>query len=279
MEHLDFSSVEQETQTFIKNARAQYYIAPNRVIPKKDRSNWRFTAKRLVEQITALANQPDHQQASASLLEDMYKLLCYASGRYVFTSEEPFYTIKIPQEAFLERVILLKKKMDAPSKWIEESLVLILEEGIDRYTLYSALLETLLETLDNAPLREEAVRIADNLLQEKRIIQSKTVKTFYNSEAIRNERFINNLVEMLFMTQSSLGEYEKAIELFKKYYQRSREEVALYVLLQWISGDQRVEEWVREYKLAVKQGIEPRDSLQRTYEYIKRENKLPEFIF
>ncbi|WP_143018851.1 hypothetical protein [Natribacillus halophilus] len=276
----DFASVEYEVKTFIDNAYKQNYVAPNQIIPKKQRSQWRFTAKRLVEQLTVLAAQPQHAKASTAYLEKMYKLLCYASGHYVFASSEPFHTIKISQMDFFERVVSCKKQVaDEPDQWIRESLLLIVENDTDFETLKESLSEVLLKFLDNAPLKEKAVSIAENLVQGKEADIKNGSKNRRSITKYRDERYINDLVEMVVMTQSALGEYEEANEFFKKHYRAIREEVKLFVLLKLVMLYQRVEDWVREYDAAIQKGIHPRESLQIMRNYIQRENEFPNYLW
>lgn len=278
IQYQDFDSVESETKIFIEHARLQYYIAPNRVVSKKERSNWRFTAKRLIEQVTALSSHPGHGKTCASLLEELYKLFSYASGHYVFASQEPFYTLKIPQEDFLKRVLLLNKDVKDPDKWISDSLVLVLEFDPDRDTLTSTLLKTFLDTLNIALLKEEMIQIAENMLQEKQTSLKKIGQLNKKSIDFNDEHYINNLVEMIFMTQSALGEYKIAIDFFKKNHVNFMEEIDLYVLLMLIMNHQRVEDWINEYELAIEKNINPRDGLKEAYKYIKRESEFPAYI-
>ncbi|QQK78749.1 hypothetical protein HUG20_01740 [Salicibibacter cibi] len=273
----DFATVEDEVKNFINNAYKQNYVAPNRIVPKKERSQWRFTAKRLVDQLTTLAAQPQNAKASTAYLEELYKLLCYACGYYTFASDEPFHTIKIPQPDFFKRVISLKKQIEEnPDRWIRESLLLIMENDIDFETLTGSLSEELLEILDNAPLKEKAVNIAENLVREKEADISKKEGKHVK---YRDERYINDLVEMIVMTQSALGEYEEARTFFKKHHMARNDEVKLYILLKQVMAYQRVEDWVREYESAVQKGIQPRKSLQDMARYIKRGNKFPKYMF
>lgn len=276
MKDLDFSSVEKEVQFFIKNAYEQNYVAPNRTIPKKERSNWRFTAKRLVDQVTSFANHPEHRKVSISLLEELYRLFVYASGHYVFVSDEPFYTLKIPQEDFLKRIIWLKKEIEDPDKWISDSLKLVLECDLDYQTSTSSLLEVILSTLNNAPLKERMVGIAEKLIQEKRS-SAKRTKGRYRDW--KQEEMINHLVKMVFMTQSALGEYQLAVEFFEKYYIESKDEIKLFILLRLIMKYQNIEVWKNEYERAVKRGIKPRAASQNMYDYIRRENQFPDYIY
>lgn len=277
---VDFDMLRSEVELFIKNAYEQNYIAPNRIIAKKERSNWRFTAKRLVDQVTAFASQSNYEQQCAVLLEKLYILFCYASGHYVFTSEEPFRALKIPQEAFLNRVISLKKKVDQPNKWIREALLLIIDNGVDRETLTSTLLTTMIEHLTNAPLKEQAIRICEELIQVQLSKPTPTKRTFIFQVDFHRDRKIEYLVEMVFMIQSALGEYVEAVNYYEQQYpEQSDKEIKLYIELSLIKRYQRLQDWLNVYERAVENGIVPRDSLQRMYQYIKETNQFPEYMY
>lgn len=272
---VDFQMLKSEIEQFIEHAYAQYYIAPNRIVPKKERSNWRTLAKRLVEQLMVIASKPAHQKDCAVLLEKLYVLFCYASGHYVFVSEEPFRTLKIPQEAFLKRVIVLKKQVDEPKHWIRDVLQLIVEHDVDRETLTSTLLITLLEELSNTPLKEQAIEICKQLVEERKEqlaqLQSPKKSRYYfaSSKEYAERRKLNSLVEMIFILQSTLGEKEKAVQYYQQHYVEDDQEIKLYVLLRKIKGYQRPEDWLQAYEHAVEDGVKPRKDLTREYNYIK----------
>lgn len=276
---VNFANVEHEVKQFIKNAYEQNYVAPNRIVSKKERSNWRFTAKKLVEQLTNLANHPDHTRTSINLLETLYELFCYASGHYVFASEEPFYTIKLSQSDFLERIISYKKLVDEPKKWIRESVLLILINDPDYTTLHSDLMNVLIGFLNNAPLKEETVSICEELLHEK--LDSNPNKNLLkkSSFSYKSTSYINQLVEMIFICQSSLFEYEEAVKVYKHYHLESMEEVKLYILLKLIMSYQRVEDWMKEYEWATKTGVEPRGALQKMYGEISQTKTFPKYMY
>ncbi len=277
-ETVDFEDVKLEVERFIQDAYADHYIAPNRIISKKERSNWRFTAKRLVDNVTSLSNDPKHMKTCASLLEELYKLFCYASSHYVFASDTPFQTIKISQADFLKRVILLKKQTETPDEWIRDAVLLIIDNDVDYDTLYRSLMIVFIETLNNAPIKEKAVEICKQLVAEKKKELKQMKVSKHSSTTFSMERKINHLIEMVFMIQSLLGEYEAANTYFQKNYEEDIAEVKLYIFLKLIMGYQQPKNWLMEYERAVKKGIEPRNSLQDMYDEMKRTNEFPKYM-
>lgn len=47
----DFGELEKQIEIFIKNAYAQNYFAPNRIIPKAQRPKWRFLVKGYIKEL------------------------------------------------------------------------------------------------------------------------------------------------------------------------------------------------------------------------------------
>ena len=274
-QNIDFNQLDKEITQFIQYAEAQYYIAPNRIVPKKERSNWRFTAKRLVDQVTTLSSQPEYEKECTALLEKLYVLFCYASGHYVFASEEPFETLKIPQESFFKRVALLKKQTEEPEKWIREMLLLIIDNGLDYVTTSNVLMETLSELLTNAPLKERTVQICKDLIKERKHKLAGAHASKQRNFIYREEEKIEKLIVMIFINQSALGEYEEAVNYYKQHYSAIRDEVKLYILLSLIEKYQGPQNWMKEYDEAVENGTDPRAALKKMYQHIKETNQFP----
>lgn len=68
---IDFKLLKQEIELFIEHTNAQYYVAPNRIVPKKDRSNWGIIIKRFIDQLTLAASNPVYQKDCADLFEKL----------------------------------------------------------------------------------------------------------------------------------------------------------------------------------------------------------------
>ncbi len=81
-EILDIDEVCWETEEFIKNARDQYYFAPNQIIHKRERPKWRFVAKRLYKSLIDLSQDPEDLPETSRLLTELYKVMCEACRVY-----------------------------------------------------------------------------------------------------------------------------------------------------------------------------------------------------
>ncbi len=74
---LDFDAFEQEVLDFIANAKAQNYLAPNRIIPKNQRSKWRFLVKNYIKALEKIQLEDPNYDRAVILLEAIYKLMCH----------------------------------------------------------------------------------------------------------------------------------------------------------------------------------------------------------
>ena len=155
-------------------------------------------------------------------------------------------------------------------------LQLIVEQGVDRETLPSSLLITLLEELPNAPLKEQAIEICQQLVEEyeEKFAQLQSSKksnySFASSSKYEERQKLNSLVEMIFILQSTLAEKEQAVQYFQQHHLENDPEIKLYVLLREIKGYQHTEDWLQVYERALNEGVKPRRDLTREYNYIKQ---------
>lgn len=270
---LSLPEVRQEVEQFIANAYADNYIAPNRVIPKSERPKWRFVVKRLNRELLILAKSPEDLLETSRLLAELYKLICKACGIYLFNTEDPFMSVGIDQPEFYRNVIAVLSKAKPPGDWIKEAIELIINHELSYDTLYTHLMDVLLEFLDTAPLKERAIQYSEELRGKGPAPRNRR-----NESKYANEDRNNNLTELIFKLQMALYEKEAAISDLKKHYMAMKEEIRLYVLLGRLLDYADKELWLREYEDALQQGIKPRQALTKTYNMIKDSGVLPRYM-
>ena len=83
---------------------------------------------------------------------------------------------------------------------------------------------------------------------------------------------------MVFRLNIALCEYEKDIKYYHKNSVERDSEVSLYVLLSLLLEYELEEYWLSEYDKVVKKGVKPSEALQKTYKYIKENDKLPDYF-
>ncbi len=56
---MDFNRLEDEITQFLSNAYAQNYLIPNKVIPKSQRSKWRFMVKKYIKELEKISTEDE----------------------------------------------------------------------------------------------------------------------------------------------------------------------------------------------------------------------------
>lgn len=284
----DIHELSDEIETFVDYAYKQYYFAPNRYVPKKERPKWRFIAKRFFKELVQASGSSDSETVAlaSELLEKLYKVLCYGCGYAIFSSDDPFRSIGISQQDFFRQLLVLKWEVEGKEDFIKNAIMLVIENGLSTETLYSDLLSIIVEMLRTTAMRELAIRQCDLLRNE--------IRQKLDAERVRDKKHSyggfrhydyamktknNNIVTMALLCYASLHEYDEGIKYFQKYYMERDEEIALWVLLRWLFHFNQKEHWIRVYENAVERGITPRHQLRKVYKYIKANDELPEHFY
>ena len=273
---LDIESIKFETEQFIENAYEQNYFAPNSVIHKKDRPKWRFIAKRLFKELTLAASVEENIPLASELLEKLYVLLCYSCEYVLFSAYDSFESTGIEQKEFFHRVLLLKSQHEKKPDFVRNAISIMINNGLNRYTLYSTLMDVIIDFVKTPDLKEMAITTCDELLLELK--SDHTTKRNSDTFTYEQEEKIQNLAEMAFLCYAQLHEYEKAIDHFKKNYVETDKEIFLYILLKLLFSLNQKDYWIREYEVALKEGVQPRENLRKMYRFIQENGKLPDYI-
>lgn len=271
----NIESLVQEVHIFIEHANLQYYIAPNRIVPKKDRAKWRFKVKKFYRDLLSAFQVPEYRESIVECMENLYKLLCYASGYYVFTSSEPFNTINISQDEFLKQILVMKKEIADPRSWVTDCIHLVLDNRDDHSYDRLGLHDTFVDLLHTAPLVEIAIVEAKQLQSSLEKQRPNQKKTNFDYELDQLELNINNIVEFVFLCHVKLHEWDEGISYWNRYYKEYDAEISVFRLLYLLETFNRLDEWKQEYKRAVQSGIKVRDRLIIQHNFIKEYGRFP----
>ncbi len=245
--------IQAEVEVFLNDAYNQYYFAPNSVIHKKDRPKWRFIVRRLYKELLACVH--DKPELAGDLLEKLYKLLCYASGYYLFNTNDPFASVMIEQGEFFYSVVQAKLEKGHDGATIEEVIRLAVCNDDSFFFMLSAA-STVASSLKTPPLKELALEQVKLLMKQKPPQKEK-------------EDWMEDLTTIGSTLYLSLFEEEAAIAFFNKHYP-AKLEAKVYALLLLLEVHQLPELWIREYEAAKAKGVQRQD-LERKYERIKKE--------
>jgi hypothetical protein len=271
----DIDLLHYDTEEFIEDAYHQYYFIPNQFISKRDRPKWRFIVKRLYKDLLAAASDKENLPEAAQLFEKLYQLLCYACSYILFSGDDPFQSVGIQQKEFFHRILTLKFQYEEKYTCIKNALLLLINNSHGSGALSEDLMQVLMEFLKTPDLKELAISGCNELIETVKK-EPPPKKTDFRSNDKKKEK-LKNLAEMGFLCYAQLYEYEKAIQYFKQYYAENIGETALYVLLRLLFNLRQKDYFLQEYEKALKNGIAPWESLEKTYRYIKENGKLPEY--
>jgi hypothetical protein len=233
---VSIDDLKQKIDQFVEDAYQQYYFAPNRYVPKKERPKWRFKVKEYIK-LLQKAWVDDDGKIAVELLEKLYKMLCYACERYIFSTDDPFRSVGIAQVDLLDSIISRKLAQGVRGESVKGLIELVFDHELDRETLYSELMAVLLKNLKTPDAKElalEQCKVLKTDLVKPR--PTKTKKAWSESSLDYSRlRKINNLVEMIFRLYMALGEYSEAVAYYHDNFQEKSPEVSLYILLK-LSG-------------------------------------------
>lgn len=264
---VSFDDLCSEMRYFLDCAKAGYYSSPNKVIPKKERSNWRFKAKRYYKELTKTIPTTDIGVKSTKLLIELYELVSRGTNTLVFTNWDTFRALGVNQVEYLD---MLYKRILSTGNSINNIKVCIdlLDNCKDPDILDEFLINVFVDNLRT----EESKLTAINLLDEKVVEVKEKIKSLgkkYNYHDMYYLEEDNNLyVETATRLYFSSFEVDEGIKYYQKNYIHYNSEVKEYILLEILRELELYEEWITEYESASKK-IKLREELTRDYEKIK----------
>ena len=268
-ENLSIKDLKKQVDFFISCANQNLYVAPNRVIPKSERSKWRFKVKDFYKKLSSIkADTPDGIIAT-DLLKDLYRLLSYSSCYLTFTTWETFRAIGVSQSDFLLNIVK-RKLINGINKENIEYCIDLLNMEYSPYEYHSNILVSFKSCL-NTP---DAKYLAIECLKEhvtKKLNKLKELKKA-KKETFDCEESISYFVETIFYIYFDLCEYDNGIKYFHKNYVEERDdEIKEYVLLELIEFYDLPDVWIKEYESHP--NIKYRDTLKEKYKKVKKNKK------
>lgn len=267
-ENENFNDLVKEAEEFIQNAYDGYYFKPNNVVPKKERSLWRFKVMKYIKAIKTINVQDENYDEANKLLLKIFDVLSYACGYYTFSTYDPFASIEMVQYDFYELLAdrLLKKSRD------NETLTILIKLAtsnlVDRNTIHEDMINTLIEHMTS----EEELLNLKALTKEIFMNGGFSVEEQYFSlsDYIKCESD-NNLLLLTYRISLTLKDPISELDYFMENYNDRDKEIGLYVILDSIYYDNCDKDWVDVYDYVTKKyKISARDSLRSEYRTRKR---------
>lgn len=276
---MSLAEIEVLINEFIEDAKEQYYLIPNRKVPKKERSTWRFKVKRWYKNLINTQRSDKDLVKQSNLLLNLYELICESCGYQYFSGYDSFQSIGIEQLTFYRSVIALKQESQGKLDSVRECIELIVNNYLNRYTLYSMLMRELLSTFETVDLKKKGIEVVEGLILDNGFTQKKRDQKYhyYSTKDFLQREKNNNLSELGLRLYISLYEIEEGILFYEKYYHEN-EEVKLYILIRILFELRKKEEIVKQLENSLVKGIKPRKNLLNLLKEIKSKGELPDYM-
>lgn len=267
---MDFDELKKQINVFLEYVDSGYYYEPNRVVPKNKRSKWRFEVKNFIKMINEVPVDGENGAESARLLREIYKRLAHECGYYIFSSEDPFQSVGIRQPDFYNMLV----SRTFATGFTDENLKNMLEDAtivfIDRNSLHIELEAIYAKSLPTSDLKYKALSYIKEYV-ERYETEIKSVKK-HSNDNYHLKYNIEEMCETMLVISIYLCEPEDAVEYYWQHVHDSDKEVILYKILDTIGafGDEKL--WISVYEDGLKKNIKPRDSLEKRYQKMKKNN-------
>lgn len=266
---MNFAELKKQIDVFLEYVDNGYYYEPNRIVPKKKRSKWRFEVKNFIKMINEVPVDGENGVESARLLRGIYKRLAHGCGYYIFSSEDPFQSVGIRQPDFYSMLV----KRTFATGFTDENLKNMLEDAttvfIDRNSLHIELEAIYASALPTSDLKYKTIAFIKEYVE--RYEAEIKAGTKRSHDEYRLKTYIKEMCETLLLISMSLCEPEEAVAYYWQHVHDSRPEITLYKLLDTIDeyGDDKL--WISVYEDGLQKEIQPRDTLEERYRELKKE--------
>lgn len=275
-------TIEAEINTFIANAKEQYYLYSNKVVSNKERPKWRFKVKAWYKELTNPKNKGFNQIQQADVLVNLYNILCESCRYQYFSADDTFQSVGVVQEDFLKSVLQLMEQVHGKIGLAHKGVGLVINNDTGPNTFSSELMIELINALELPDYKYEALDIVNEMLAQlnKPVVvdPKRRVVSMDSMEEYRLKYKKNKLAELGFRLHASLLEYNAAIDFYNKYAKESSEEIKLYILIRFLFELRQKDLIKSELEKAQQQGIKLRSALINLLATIESEDSLPEFM-
>lgn len=257
---LSIDTLSKEIEFFLQCAKDNLYAIPNKIIPKGERSKWRFKVKKFYKELNSFLPTTDDGKKATDLLKKIYKILSYGTNYLTFSSWNTFGAIQVRQSEFLKNIVE-RKLINGITRENVSYCIDLLNYEYDPQEYHRDVLDSFqscLKTVDAKELAIELLKEQANIWKEK----------YKNKDDYENQEYNNYLVECIFNIYIDLCEQSEAIKYFHKQYIESCKEVKEFVLLELLEEHGHYNEWILEYEKYLGK-IKYRESLQEKYKKIK----------
>lgn len=263
--NITIERLEKEVKFFIECAWDDLYVKPNRIIPKSERSKWRFKVKTFYKQLNSFLPESEEGKKATDLLKELFSILSFGTNYLTFSSWNTFGAVQISQSDFLKNIVERKLSNGITNENLKYCVELLNvkydPQEYHRDIIWS--FESCLKTPDARNMAIELLKEQEEIWREK----------YQKNSNYENEEYVNYFVECIVDIYFRLCETDKGIRYFHKQYIEKTKEIKEYILLSKLEHFGLDEEWIEEYEKHLGK-IGYRDELKEKYKELKNSRKL-----
>ena len=265
---LSIDELEKEVNYFIECAKRGLYASPNKIISKKERSQWRFKARKYYKDLNNFVPGTPNGNRATNLLIKLFEILSYGTNYLTFSNWETFRAIQVSQTIFLENIIR-RILVNGHTKENIAICVELLKVKYDPYGYYKEVLYSFENCMETPEMKYTAIE----LLKEQVIIQTEKVKELEKAKknSYSASEYVDYFVECIVELYFYLNEVDEGIKYFHKNSLEKHKEVKEYILLELLEEFKFYEEWIIEYEKHIGK-IDYRPGLREKYNIFKKNN-------
>jgi hypothetical protein len=261
---VSFEELQNEIIYFLECVDNEYYVVPNKIISKKERSSWRFKVKKYYKELNNILPSSQNGYNATILLIEIFKRLSIGSNTLLFVNWETFRALGISQADYYD-TIMKRILHNGYRKKLLEDCIELLDVLKDPYELSYDMFYTFISNLKTRDVKEISLELLNNKVDK---LKQKLKETKNSHEKFNLEEDINNFVECILEINLKLSNYESGIKYFHSNYIAKDIEIKEYILLGKLEKLDLQEEWLKEYESNINK-IEFRDSLNEKYYELK----------
>ena len=264
VKNVTIGELQKEIIYFLDCVDNEYYVIPNKVVPKKERSTWRFKVKRFYKELIKYDPVTIEGVLATDLLIQIYKRISIGSNRLLFSNWETFRAIGIEQVDFFE-VLLNRIFAREHNEKNMKLCISILQCPSDPYGgLYRGVYDVFASHLLSVEEKNMGIKLLNDRVVELLELRKAYLKEKRQTYDLEEE--IDLCTMCILDIFISLNKVDEGITYFHKYCCESQTEIKEYVLLEELEKYELYENWVTEYE---SHKIAYRDSLKEKYSEFK----------
>lgn len=257
----NFEELEKEIKYFLSCVDNEYYVVPNKIVSKKERSSWRFKVKRYYKELSNIIPNSDNGAQATMLLIEIFKRLSIGSNRLLFINWETFRALGVSQSDYYDN-ILKRILYNGYTKENLQKCIDFLDIVKDPYELSYDMFYTYISNLKTIDNKEVSIQLINEKIEDLKL-KFKNEKN--SGKQFDLQELLNEYVECVTDIYFELEEIEKGIKFFHKNYIERSKEIKEYVLLNKLDVADLIDAWLKEYEQNMNK-INFRESLKKRYE-------------